>query len=593
MTAAATQSNASRQPSHSEHLPKKVEAYEVGWLFVQEYYTMMNRDPGKLHRFYNSGSRFTHGMEGEQVKCFQGQEAINKKIQSLNYNDCRVVISNVDSQASQNGGIVVQVIGELSNHGSPSRKFIQMFFLAEQPEGYYVLNDIFRFLKEDIDMEQAIEQNEQSQDDVKFRASSKSVDDESILPPQRAAKNIAEEENADIIDVEGQEGSACDDEDDDDNVEIIVNSPNPKPPSPKVQPNPFEETFARSRSTSPSPAKSPVRQRPQQAQPQPEINGELENPKKQRSRTPSPAKPSEPAKTSWAAIAESKAAAPVQTKVTSPVPPEISSPSQGTTSPAKSVTSPIPTHPAKSPVSAKSSAVTPTLPPKHTQSQGKSGTSTPPGESQATSAASASAKSWANLAAQNHSQWGNAALDLKGAVAPASSQNVRDTTKESNIGHYDKKGRREKTVENIHNSIYVRGIRDDITKDALREGFSKLGEVKFIDVVYERYCAFIEYATPEMVRSAIGQSVFVAPNYTLKAEARTKNNPVGRKFKDYENKDKLRGSNGSNASLNGLQSEGGKDKDTKPEEREGFKPVEGKRGAKGNRGRGKNAVVKS
>ncbi|KAI9142933.1 hypothetical protein BKA69DRAFT_1014397, partial [Paraphysoderma sedebokerense] len=145
---------------------------EVGWLFVQEYYTMMNRDPGKLHRFYNSGSRFTHGMEGEQVKCFQGQEAINKKIQSLNYNDCRVVISNVDSQASQNGGIVVQVIGELSNHGSPSRKFIQMFFLAEQPEGYYVLNDIFRFLKEDIDMEQAIEQNEQTAAPVQTKVTS-------------------------------------------------------------------------------------------------------------------------------------------------------------------------------------------------------------------------------------------------------------------------------------------------------------------------------------------------------------------------------------------------------------------------------------
>lgn len=30
-------------------------------------------------------------------------------------------------------------------------KFAQTFFLAEQPEGYYVLNDIFRFLKEDFD----------------------------------------------------------------------------------------------------------------------------------------------------------------------------------------------------------------------------------------------------------------------------------------------------------------------------------------------------------------------------------------------------------------------------------------------------------
>lgn len=62
-------------------------------------------------------------------------------------------MSNVDSQASLNGGIVVQVLGEMSNKGGASHKFAQTFFLAEQPNGYYVLNDIFRFLKEDIDNE--------------------------------------------------------------------------------------------------------------------------------------------------------------------------------------------------------------------------------------------------------------------------------------------------------------------------------------------------------------------------------------------------------------------------------------------------------
>ena len=58
-------------------------------------------------------------------------------------------IHSVDAQASASNGIVVQVIGEMSNNGDPWRKFVQTFFLAEQPNGYYVLNDIFRFLKED------------------------------------------------------------------------------------------------------------------------------------------------------------------------------------------------------------------------------------------------------------------------------------------------------------------------------------------------------------------------------------------------------------------------------------------------------------
>lgn len=37
----------------------------------------------------------------------------------------------------------------MSNHAEPWRKFVQTFFLAEQPNGYFVLNDIFRFLKEE------------------------------------------------------------------------------------------------------------------------------------------------------------------------------------------------------------------------------------------------------------------------------------------------------------------------------------------------------------------------------------------------------------------------------------------------------------
>lgn len=37
----------------------------------------------------------------------------------------------------------------MSNQGEPWKKFVQTFFLAEQPNGYFVLNDIFRFLKEE------------------------------------------------------------------------------------------------------------------------------------------------------------------------------------------------------------------------------------------------------------------------------------------------------------------------------------------------------------------------------------------------------------------------------------------------------------
>ncbi|QSL64541.1 hypothetical protein MERGE_001842 [Pneumocystis wakefieldiae] len=131
----------------------KLSLDEVGWFFVQEYYTFLNKEPRRLHCFYNKKSTFVHGNEGEVVKPCSGQQEIHKKILELGFSDCKVLVSNVDSQASASGGIVIQVLGEMSNCDGPSRKFAQTFFLAEQPNGYFVLNDIFRYLKEDIDAE--------------------------------------------------------------------------------------------------------------------------------------------------------------------------------------------------------------------------------------------------------------------------------------------------------------------------------------------------------------------------------------------------------------------------------------------------------
>lgn len=76
-------------------------------------------------------------------------QEIHAKITSIGFQDCKVFIHSVDAQSSANGGIIIQVIGEMSNKGEPWRKFVQTFFLAEQPNGYFVLNDIFRFLKEE------------------------------------------------------------------------------------------------------------------------------------------------------------------------------------------------------------------------------------------------------------------------------------------------------------------------------------------------------------------------------------------------------------------------------------------------------------
>ncbi|CAG8215832.1 unnamed protein product [Penicillium nalgiovense] len=125
---------------------------EVGWYFVEQYYTTMSRNPDKLHLFYSRRSQLVFGTEAESVPVTVGSKAINEKLNSLKFQDCKVRVLNVDSQASFDN-ILISVIGEISNNSEPSRKFVQTFVLAEQPNGYYVLNDIFRYMYEELEEE--------------------------------------------------------------------------------------------------------------------------------------------------------------------------------------------------------------------------------------------------------------------------------------------------------------------------------------------------------------------------------------------------------------------------------------------------------
>ncbi|KAJ5906309.1 Nuclear transport factor 2 Eukaryote [Penicillium subrubescens] len=128
---------------------------EVGWFFVEQYYTTMSRNPDKLHLFYSKRSQLVFGTEAESVPVAIGTKAINDKIKALDFQDCKVRVLNVDSQASFDN-ILVSVIGEISNKSEPSRKFTQTFVLAEQPNGYYVLNDIFRYLVEEVEEDESV-----------------------------------------------------------------------------------------------------------------------------------------------------------------------------------------------------------------------------------------------------------------------------------------------------------------------------------------------------------------------------------------------------------------------------------------------------
>lgn len=71
MTATTTTANSSA-PANNEGA---VASNEVGMIFVHEYYTILNKEPSRLHCFYNKQSTMSHGIQGEDPRVCRGQQA--------------------------------------------------------------------------------------------------------------------------------------------------------------------------------------------------------------------------------------------------------------------------------------------------------------------------------------------------------------------------------------------------------------------------------------------------------------------------------------------------------------------------------------
>ncbi|XP_078263737.1 ras GTPase-activating protein-binding protein 2 isoform X3 [Rhinoraja longicauda] len=142
----------------------------VGREFVRQYYTLLNKAPDFLHRFYGRTSSYVHGGldgSGKPTEAVYGQAEIHKKVMTLQFSDCHTKIRHVDAHATLSDGVVVQVMGELSNNGQPMRKFMQTFVLAPEgsvPNKFYVHNDIFRYQDEVFDSDAELE--EESEEEV-------------------------------------------------------------------------------------------------------------------------------------------------------------------------------------------------------------------------------------------------------------------------------------------------------------------------------------------------------------------------------------------------------------------------------------------
>ncbi|CAL9078226.1 unnamed protein product [Musa textilis] len=126
-------------------------AQVVGNAFVNQYYHVLHRSPQLVFRFYQEASKLGRPDPQGDMSSVTGMDAINEKILSVDYSEFRAEIKTVDAQESLDGGIVVLVTGYLTGKDNVKRNFTQSFFLATQDKGYYVLNDIFRYVDDGND----------------------------------------------------------------------------------------------------------------------------------------------------------------------------------------------------------------------------------------------------------------------------------------------------------------------------------------------------------------------------------------------------------------------------------------------------------
>ncbi|XP_022728693.1 ras GTPase-activating protein-binding protein 1-like isoform X3 [Durio zibethinus] len=123
-------------------------AQVVGNAFVEQYYHILQQSPNLVHRFYQESSRLSRPDMYGNMTTVTSMQAINEMVLSLNYEDYKAEIKTADAQDSFEKGVIVMVSGCLTGKDSVRKKFTQTFFLAPQEKGYFVLNDIFRYVEE-------------------------------------------------------------------------------------------------------------------------------------------------------------------------------------------------------------------------------------------------------------------------------------------------------------------------------------------------------------------------------------------------------------------------------------------------------------
>jgi len=150
----------SGEASTSPGMKKEVErdAQMVGKKFIIKYYQTLSKEPSNLHKFYKGASQLTRGSGSSPVDPVRGPDEIRDALSAAGLADAQVDLEDgsLDAQDSHGGGVLIVVTGRITLSAAGSaRPFVHTFFLTREVSGggkkhFYVLNDIFRFMGDEL-----------------------------------------------------------------------------------------------------------------------------------------------------------------------------------------------------------------------------------------------------------------------------------------------------------------------------------------------------------------------------------------------------------------------------------------------------------
>ncbi|KAK7935421.1 hypothetical protein PG985_000916 [Apiospora marii] len=440
---------------------------EVAWYFVEQYYTTLSKSPEKLHLFYSKRSQLVYGKEAEVSTVSVGRQEIQERIKSLDFKeDTKVRISNVDSQTSFDN-IVIQVIGESSNKtGEDPKKFVQTFVLAQQPSGYFVLNDILRYVDDGAVEEEQTEEAPAAEETQAEQPTSAVPETVEPAAEPVAAEPVAEEAapaaslDPAVVDQKLEEVTAS-------GKDASVNGDAAADQT--ADATPAAETAEKTEASKPDP-EALAR----------EVEAET---------TQEPEKPTDPSPTPVATRqAPPPAAAPA--KPAQPAQPPKPMTWAGRIAAAAAANAPKPAVPLAKPA-APAAAAAPAQPRPAAQA------SAPAAQPAATTTAAAQASEPATT--KESTEWQTAGGDNKRA-RPQSISAPR-TEKEGTLG-------------------YVKYVTEKVESEELRAALAAHGELVYFDINRQKSCAFVEFANPAGYNAAAAANPHVVNGESIVVEPR-------------------------------------------------------------------------